>query len=401
MCGTCSDHFVLPATFRFRALEFLARDCVSAAGAGSAHTERSPAGVAAAGLDAQCRSPFLRYAARDTQDPVAGPQGPSSRCCRRRRVRQRALRPRAGGVFLDAAAVAAHSRFRRRGRRRVAADAGAAAGAAADAAAARGAAGASSAPPSPTLAPKPVGRQRPSAHRRVRLPGHGDAVHRAAAARCVPCAAPPTEPPPQPTRRCCCAVRAAAARRVPLLCTARERCRSPRAAAASRHRPGAAAYALLPRVARRHRRGAAAYSPRRALCVAAGAAKGRRRSLRLLLGAATRAAPQPTRRRRAFRVAAERCQRAAPQPTPAVRAARGAAPQPTRRCRRQRAAPQPTPAVGRRHRGGATAHALLTRAAPRAAPQPTTATELLIAPAPLLLRRQPLMYKLFYVGIPL
>ena len=26
MCGTCSDHFVLPATFCFRALEFLARD---------------------------------------------------------------------------------------------------------------------------------------------------------------------------------------------------------------------------------------------------------------------------------------------------------------------------------------------------------------------------------------
>ena len=173
-------------TFRFRALEFLARDCVSAARAGSAHTERSPAGVAAAGLERSVARPSYVTLARDTA-PVAGPSraGPHfALLSSTQSPTTRAPTPR-GWRFLDAAAVAAHSRFRRRGRRRVAADAGAAAGAAADAA------GAPSAPPSPTLAPKPVGRQRPSAHRRVRLPGHGDATQRAAAARCVPCAAPP------------------------------------------------------------------------------------------------------------------------------------------------------------------------------------------------------------------
>ena len=271
MCGTCSDHFVLPAIFRFRALEIPARDCVSAARAGSAHTERSPAGVAAARLERSVARPSYVTLARDTA-PVAGPSraGPHLAHCRRRRVRQRALLPRAGGIFLDAAAVAAHSRFHRRGRRRVAADAGAAAGAAAAAAAARGAAGAPSAPPSPTLAQKPVGRQRPSAHRRVRLPGHGDAVHRAAAARCV-------------------------------------------------------CHALLSRVARRHRGGAAAFSHRRALCVAV---ERRQRAAppptpavaHRHRGGATAHAPLPhvARRCRALRVAAVRGQRAAPQPSPAV-----------------------------------------------------------------------------------
>ena len=106
------------------------------------------------------------------------------------------------------------------------------------------------------------------------------------------------------------------------------------------------------------------------------AARERRRSLRLLLCAATEAAPQPTRRCRAFCVADERRQRAAPQSPPAVaRRHRGGAtahaplPRVARRCRafgvaavrRQRAAPQPTPAVGRCHRGGATAHAPLPR----------------------------------------